>query len=250
MATNFFFNNFFNSQEQTLVEDLIIESIKIYGLDVIYLPRKTGSVDTIFNEDKGRSYLTSIPIEMYVKNVEGFAGDGEFLSKFNLEIRDQITFTVARRTFSNEVVAAFPTMDLSDTALERERPQEGDLIYFPFNKKIFEVRFVEQEPIFYQMGSLQMYDLKCELFEYNNEVFYTGIPEVDRLMDNYSLGMSIFGIKTEDNYFITTEDGYPLLQEKYDIDENAPDASNDEIEVVADGIIDFTERDPFSEGTY
>lgn len=110
MATNFFFNNFFNSQEQTLVEDLIIESIKIYGLDVIYLPRKTGSVDTIFNEDKGRSYLTSIPIEMYVKNVEGFAGDGEFLSKFNLEIRDQITFTVARRTFSNEVVAAFPTL--------------------------------------------------------------------------------------------------------------------------------------------
>lgn len=250
MATNFFFNNFFNSQEQTLVEDLIIESIKIYGLDVIYLPRKTGSVDTIFNEDKGRSYLTSIPIEMYVKNVEGFAGDGEFLSKFNLEIRDQITFTVARRTFSNEVVAAFPTLDLSDTTLERERPQEGDLIYFPFNKKIFEIRFVEQEPVFYQMGSLQMYDLKCELFEYNNEVFNTGIPEVDRLMNNYSLGMSIFGIKTEDNYFITTEDGYLLLQEKYDIDENAPEASNDEIEVVADGIIDFTERDPFSEGTY
>ena len=141
-------------------------------------------------------------------------------------------------------------MDYNDIPLERERPQEGDLIYFPLNKKIFEIRFVEHESVFYQLGSLQMYDLKCELFEYNNEVFDTGIPEVDRLMNDYSLGMSVFGIKTEDNYLLTTEDGYPLLQEKYDIDGNAPDASNDEIETEADGIIDFTERDPFSEGTY
>ena len=250
MATNFFFNNFLNSQEQTLVEDLIIESIKIHGLDVIFLPRKIGNIDQIFNEDKSRSYVSAVPIEMYVKNVEGFAGDGDFLSKFNLEIRDQITFTVARRTFANEITAAFPTLDFNDIPLERERPQEGDLIYFPLNKKIFEIRFVEHESVFYQLGSLQMYDLKCELFEYNNEVFDTGIPEVDRLMNDYSLGMSVFGIKTEDNYLLTTEDGYPLLQEKYDIDGNAPDASNDEIETEADGIIDFTERDPFSEGTY
>lgn len=249
MATNFFFNNFINSQEQTLIEDLIIESIKIYGLDVVYLPRSTGSIDTIFNEDKTRSYLLAVPIEMYVKNVEGFAGDGDFLSKFNLEIRDQITFTVAFRTFANEVGAANDTLTGD---LIRERPLEGDLIYFPLNKKVFEIRFVEHESVFYQLGSLQMYDLRCELFEYNNEFFSTGLPEVDRLMENYSLGTELHGIKTENNFLITTEDGYPLLLESFDSNEfeNDPASDNEEIETVADGIIDFTERDPFSEGTY
>jgi hypothetical protein len=248
MATNFFFNNFTSSQEQTLLEDLIIESIKIHGVDVIYLPRSTGTVDAVFNEDITRSYVAAVPIEMYVKNVEGFAGDGDFLSKFNLEIRDQITFTVAFRTFANEVIAA----DTTTGDATRDRPLEGDLIYFPFNKKIFEIRFVEHESVFYQLGSLQMYDLKCELFEYNNEYFGTGVPDVDRLMYNYSLGSELYGIKTENSYLITTEDGYPLLQEEFDSNdhENDPLSQNEEIETVADGIIDFTERDPFSEGTY
>lgn len=246
MATNFFFNNFTNSQEQILLEDLIIESIKIYGLDLIYLPRNTGSVDVIWSEDPLRSYTTAVPVEMYIKNVEGFEGEGDFLSKFNLQIRDQITFTIARRVFSNEVGAADATV--GDTA--RERPQEGDLIYFPLNKKIFEIRFVEHEAIFYQLGSLQVYDLKCELFEYSNEFFKTGIPEVDRLMENYSLNLDADGVLTEDNLLITDEDGYPLIQQDYDINVADPSAQNDDFETVADGIIDFTERDPFSEGTY
>ncbi len=249
MATNFFFNNFLNSQEQTLIEDLIIESIKIHGLDVVYLPRSTGNIDTIFNEDKSRSYLLAVPIEMYVKNVEGFAGDGDFLSKFNLEIRDQITFTVAFRTFTNEVGAANDTLTGD---LIRERPLEGDLIYFPLNKKIFEIRFVEHESVFYQLGSLQMYDLRCELFEYNNEFFNTGLPDVDNLMESYSLSTELHGIKTENNFLITTEDGYPLLLESFDSNEfeNDPTSNNEEIETIADSIVDFTERDPFSEGTY
>lgn len=225
---------------------MIIESIKIYGLDLIYLPRNTGSVDVIWSEDPLRSYTTAIPVEMYIKNVEGFEGEGDFLSKFNLQIRDQITFTIARRVFANEVGAADATVD--DTA--RERPQEGDLIYFPLNKKIFEIRFVEHEAIFYQLGSLQVFDLKCELFEYSNEFFKTGIPEVDRLMTNYSLNLDIDGVLTEDGLFITDEDGYPLIQEDYDINVADPSAQNDDFETVADGIIDFTERDPFSEGTY
>jgi hypothetical protein len=232
LATNFFFNNFTNSQEQILLEDLIIESIKIYGLDLIYLPRNTGSVDVIWSEDPLRSYTTAVPVEMYIKNVEGFEGEGDFLSKFNLQIRDQITFTIARRVFSNEVGAA----DITVGDIARERPQEGDLIYFPLNKKIFEIRFVEHEAIFYQLGSLQVYDLKCELFEYSNEFFKTGIPEVDRLMENYSLNLDADGVLTEDDLLITDEDGYPLIQQDYD--------------TVGDSIIDFTERDPFSEGTY
>jgi hypothetical protein len=246
LATNFFFNNFQNSQEQILLEDLIIESIKIYGLDMFFLPRNTGSIDKIFGEDALRNYTTAIPVEMYIKNVEGFEGEGDFLSKFNLQIRDQITFTIARRTFANEVGAS----DAANGDATRERPQEGDLVYFPLNKKIFEVRFVEHESIFYQLGSLQVFDLKCELFEYSNEYFNTGIKEVDRLMENYTLSLDGDGVTTEDNILITDEDGYPLIQENYDINVADPTAQNDDFETVADSIIDFTERDPFSEGTY
>ncbi len=240
MATNFFFNNFQNSQEQLLIENLIIESIKIYGHDVVYVPRKRVSVDELLNEDPLREYIHAVPIEMYIKDVNGFAGEGDFLSKFNLQIRDQITFSVARRAFADEV----------GTIEALDRPQEGDLIFFPLNRKLFEIKFVEHEPVFYQLGSLQFYDLKCELFEYNNEYFETGIDDIDRMMKTYTLSMGTFALLTETGLSLTDEDGYMLLQERYDINENDPTADNDEIEIEADSFIDFTERDPFSEGTY
>lgn len=213
---------------------------------MIFLPRNTGTIDKIFSEDPLRSYTTAVPVEMYIKNVEGFEGEGDFLSKFNLQIRDQITFTIARRVFANEVGSS----NIATGDLVRERPLEGDLIYFPLNKKIFEIRFVEHEAIFYQLGSLQVFDLKCELFEYSNEYFNTGIPEVDRLMENYTLSLDGDGITTENDILITDEEGYPLFQESYDINVADPVAQNDDFETVGDSIIDFTERDPFSEGTY
>lgn len=241
MATNFFFNNFQNSGEQTLIEDLIIESIKIYGLDMYFIPRTTGSIDKIYGEDPTRSYTEAFPVEMYIKNIEGFAGEGDFLSKFNIQIRDQITFSVARRVFEQEV----GMLEL------KIRPNEGDLIYLPLNKKIFEIKFVEHEAIFYQLGSLQLYDLKCELFEYNNEYLKTGIEEIDNLMKNYSIAQEVSaGIFTESGLYLTDEDGYNLLQENYDININDPLADNDEFEDEASGYIDFSERDPFSEGAY
>lgn len=240
MATNFFFNNFQNSQEQLLIENLIIESIQIYGHDVIYLPRTPVQVDKLLGEDPLREYIHAVPVEMYIKNIEGFAGEGDFLSKFNIQIRDQITFSIARRVFSNEV----GTIEFLD------RPQEGDLIYFPLNRKIFEIKFVEHESIFYQLGALQMYDLKCELFEYNNEYFDTGIEDVDRLRANFSLGLDIFAITDESGIPITDEEGYYVVQESYDINENDDLAVNDEIEEEADAFVDFSERDPFSEGVY
>lgn len=240
MATNFFFNNFQASQEQLLIEDLVIESIKIYGHDLMYLPRKTGAVDSIFSEDPTREYTQVVGVEMYIKNVEGFAGQGDFLSKFNLQIRDQITFSVARRVFENEVASVFGLI----------RPREGDLIYFPLNKKIFEIKFVEHEPVFYQLGALQFYDIKCELFEYNNEYFATGIREIDKLMENYSLDLSMFGVLTESGLKIMSEDDYSIIQESYDINENDVMAQNDEIQELADTIIDFSEENPFSEGNY
>lgn len=240
MATNFFFSNFQNSQEQVLIEDLIIESIKIYGLDMYFIPRNPTAIDKIYDEDPLREYVHSVPLEMYIKNVEGFAGEGDFLSKFNIEIRDQITFTISRRAFSNEV-----------GVLEGiSRPREGDLIYFPLNRKIFEIKFVEHEAIFYQLGALQTFDLKCELFEYNNEYFATGIDDIDRLMTQNTHGLHASAIKTESGLALTDQEGYLVIQESYDINNTDPLADNDEFQVEATAIIDFTELDPYSEGQY
>lgn len=243
MPTNFFFNNFQNSQEQVLIEDLIIESIRIYGIDLIYLPRTvTAGYDKLFNEDPTPEYTRTVDMEMYIKNVDGFGGDGDFLSKFGLEIRDQITFCVARRAFNDEIGVSIESLD---------RPQEGDLIYLPLNKKMFEVRFVEHESIFYQLGALQMYELKCELFEFSNQYFKTGIDAIDRVYKKYRLDAGNYYILTEDLEPILTEEGVGLLQES--AVDTAPilanTMSNDKFESDGNSFIDFSEHDPFSEGS-
>lgn len=221
MTTNFYFNNFSNSQEQNLIEELVIESIKIYGQDVIYIKRSSGEVDQILNEDDFPEYTESFTIEMYIKNVDGFEGEGDFLSKFGLEIRDSITFTVANRIWEQDV----------GYEIEEVRPREGDIIYFPLNRKLFEIRHVEHESIFYQMGALQTYDLRCELFEYSGERFATGYPEIDSIFDNADRKSGI--ISTED--FTDTEE--------YNGD-------NAQFEIEGEKILDFTETNPFGEEVY
>jgi hypothetical protein len=240
MATSFFFNNFGASQEQLLIENLVAESIKIYGHDIYYLPRTRIDIDDVLGEEGFTSFDSQYYIEMYIKNVEGFGGQGDFLSKFNLEIRDQVTFTVSRRVFNEEVGAASLL----------ERPREGDLIYMPLNNKLFEIRFVEHEAIFYQLGSLQTYDLVCELFEYNNERFNTGIPLVDEKQRDITFNMSDFALMLENNLALTDEDGFDLVQERFNIEIQDPIANNKDFQTEADSILDFTEIDPFSEGRY
>ncbi len=238
--TNVFFNNFQASQEQLLIEDLVIESIKIYGHDTFYCPRTLVNKDEIYGEDSISRYDTQYMVEMYIKNVMGFQGEGDFMSKFNLQIRDQMTLTIARRTFFDEI----------GNVESLDRPQEGDLIYFPLNKKIFVVKFVEHEAIFYQLGALQTYDLQCELWEYSNEILNTGIEDIDKLQKEYSFDMSVYGLKTEDNYVIKDEEGYDIIQDQYDFTTQVGDSleDNEEIEAEADDVLDFSERDPFSEG--
>ena len=220
MATNFFFNNFGNSMEQNLIEDLVVESIKIYGIDLYYLPKRTVARDTIFREEELATYNTAHPVEMYIKNVDGFEGEGDFVSKFGIEIRDRITFTISRRSFASEILTQEATM---------VRPLEGDLIWFPLNRKMYKIMFVEHEAIFYQLGSLQTWDISCELFEYNNETFDTGIPEIDSVYAE--LDADIGTANPED---IVLEDSNAMNRE-FEIDGQA-------------GILDFTEMDPFSEG--
>lgn len=217
MPTNVFFNNFGASQEQNLIEDLIIESIRIYGHDTYYINRTIGAEDRVLREDDLPTFDAAYEMEMYIKNVDGFEGDGDFLSRFGLEIRDEITFTIAKRIFEQDI-----TFNESKNV-----PYVGDLIYLPLNRKIFEIKFVEHESIFYQMGALQVYDLRCELYEYSGETFNTGISDIDTLYNQikFTTAEAIANVESVDTL-----------------------ARNTTFENTADSIIDFSEADPFSEG--
>lgn len=217
MATNPFFSNYTFFNEQQLIDDLVIESIQIYGVDTYYVTRTSESFDHMLNEDSLTTFTKAYQMDVYVKTVDGFQGDGDFLSKFGLQIRDTATFTVAFRTFERFVTRFDPNII---------RPKEGDLIYMPMNGKFFKITFVEHESVFYQTGALQVYDLKCELFEYSNERFSTGVYDIDSHYDQHKTS-------TISN-----------LQDMYSID---PIAKNIFYEEEGSDIIDFTELDPFSE---
>ena len=222
MATNTFFNNYSQVQEQSLIDDLVIESIKQYGVDVIYMSRAIKGRDKIFNEDDFPEYNEVFGFEVYVKNMEGFEGEGDFLSKFGLEIRDTLTLTVANRTFDRYVTRE---------VIELTRPREGDLVYFPLNEKIFEIKYVEHESIFYQMGQTQVFDIQCELIEYANQRFNTGHPSIDNYFAEYNTDIEVDANNATLEALTLTDDN----------------ASNLDFELEADGILDFSETDPFSE---
>lgn len=207
MPTNLYFNNFASSGEQNLYEDLIIESIKIYGEDVLYVPRVITNYDKLMGADDQSEYNNAYEIEMYIESIDGFTGDGNFMSKFGLEIRDQITLSVARRSFFKEV--ASQTNQL--------RPNEGDIIYFPLNNKCFQIRYVDKLEMFYQFGALQTWKLTCELFEYSNEVFNTGIAAIDIIQISQSTNILTDSILEEHGNMITDENSNYLIQEDYSI---------------------------------
>ena len=148
--------------EQNLYEDLIIESIKIYGQDLYYMPRDLVNVDAVFREDPVSSFNSNYLLEMYVDNVDGFDGEGDLFTKFGVEIRDQVTFTLSKRRWEQTVMRY-------DNEITGTRPFEGDLIFTPFSKKLFQIMHVEHEQPFYQLNNLPVFKLQCELFEYNDE---------------------------------------------------------------------------------
>jgi hypothetical protein len=171
MPTNVFFSPSVQS-EQFLYEDLIIEGLRIYGQDVLYIPREEVSSDEILNEEYSR-FRDAYAIEMYIANTEGFEGEGTLLSKFGLEIRDQATFIVARRRFQQLV-------EVDVNSLEDERPREGDLVYLPLANSLFEIKFVEHEKPFYRLSDLPIFELRCELYESGSEQLDTGFSNVDQ----------------------------------------------------------------------
>lgn len=209
MATNPYFKNY--SGEQDLTEDLTIELIKTMGRDMVYMPRTAITTDLLYGEQMGSYFNIGIPIEMYIDSVSGFEGQGDIATKFGIEIRDNVSLTVSRKRFDQEIKTKFPSIT---------RPREGDIIYFPLAKALFEINFVEHENPFYQHGKLYTYKLTCELFDYNSEEVNTGNTDIDAVVSEHQ------GITGE----------------------------NDSIQSQASGelgdIIDFSETDPFSEGNY
>lgn len=171
MATNVYFSQKVKS-EQNLYEDIVIESLKMYGQDIYYLPRDVVHEDTILNEDVESNFDASYTIEMYIESVDGFEGDGDILSKFGVEIRDQATFIVSRRRWEQLI-------GIHNNGINSVRPNEGDLLYLPLSKGLFEIRFVEDEQPFYQLSNLPVYKLQCELFEFSGEKFNTGLVNLD-----------------------------------------------------------------------
>ncbi len=185
MATNPYFNHYGkNTADQRLTENLLIESIKTYGIDIFYCPRTLVNEDLLLGQDAISEYRSAHTIEMYIKTIDGFEGEGDFVAKFGLQINDQVTFTVARRRWSE--------LGLIGDGRE-DAPKEGDIIYFPMTNALFQVLFVEDESIFYQTGGLQVFDLVCEMFTYSNQRLDTGIDEIDKIerLQAYSLDFTL-----------------------------------------------------------
>ena len=171
MPRNVYFSQAVKS-EQHLYEDLIIESLGIYGQDVYYIPRTIVNRDNVLNDDPASTFDDAYLMEMYIDNPEGFDGAGDLYSKFGLDIKDEATFIVSRRRWDDRV-------GVFHSAVENPRPTEGDLIFLPMTNSFFEISFVEDEQPFYQLQNVPVYTMKCSLFEYNDEDFETGIVGID-----------------------------------------------------------------------
>ncbi len=181
MALNPFFLQG-TSSEQRLVQDLINEHLGMFGVEVTYIPRKYVQRDTILNEVQSAKFDDNFAIEAYVNNFDGYGGQGDVLTKFGMSLKDEVTLTISKDRFEDFIAPFIGGLD--DGTGEGEiilstRPREGDLVYFPLGQRLFEVKFVEHENPFYQLGKNYVYELQCELFEYEDEVIDTTIDAID-----------------------------------------------------------------------
>ena len=278
MPTNVYFDTG-TRPEQHLYEDLIIEQLRIYGQDVYYIPRRLVSEDELFGEDGMSKFEDAYLIEMYVDNNDGYEGEKELMSKFGLDIQDDATFTVARRRWEQFV-------SVDNNLIVSLRPNEGDLVYWPKGRKLFEITFVDHDDPFYQVHNLPTYKLKCKTFEYGSEDIDTGIAEIDSVETDNSLDQLEYQVSLEQtgtfNEEIRLEDGSGILLddelgdkilsedethggsmeiessisgadasyivlETYKVDTIDENAMNDFFESEDDNVLDFTESNPFGD---
>jgi hypothetical protein len=284
MPTNVFFNHAV-STEQHLYEDLVVESLRMYGHETFYLPREIVEEDSILGEDVQSTFGDAYSVEMYIENTDGFEGEGDLFSKFGVQVRDTATFVISLRTWERFI-------SLDSNLATSLRPNEGDLIHFPLSGSMFEIKFVEHENPFYQVGKLFVFKLQCELFEYSGEDFDTGTnADLVELDQAYQVKLTMFNAGSG-NYTVNenvTKDGVVvgevvswspqnhLLSVKdntitlavndvligassaaeYTIQSiedvltfgNDGNAQNKDFEDTADNYLDFSETNPFGEVT-
>ena len=183
MATNSYFTQG-TTGEQDLIENLVIEQIKMFGKNVFYMPRTLVNEDTTFTEDSLSKFDDAYEIEAYIEDPTGFTGDGDLFTKFGVRISDQVTFIISRKRFTEAV-------DDNAQLIVEGRPNEGDLVYFPMANKIFKIMFVEHEQPFYQLGKIHVWGLKCELFEFSDEQFDTGVTAIDQIEQDFSVSITV-----------------------------------------------------------
>lgn len=208
MATNPYFSNGQSHdavyREQDLIDSMTQEAIQIHGQNMIYCPRTLVKEDYLLGEDTISAFTKPFTIEMYINSVNSFGGDGDFLGKFGVQVNDDVELIVSRTRFNVET--------------QMDHPNEGDLIYFPLSKSLFEIKFVEHENPFYQLGKLYTFKLSCQLYQYSHEEFNTGIPDIDQVVS-------------------VTENVDDIIRDDY--------ADNPQIENEAEEILDFSEHNPF-----
>ena len=269
MARNRHFNQYTPvKQEQNLVEDLVIESIKIYGVDGYYLPRTHVNLDKIYGEDASMLFDDALEMEFYIKSFDGFMGQEDFLSKFGLQIDESITFVVSQKRFTQSLKTSIITeysynmltedgdelLSNRNTVSEYDyeaivRPREGDLIWIPMLNSMYEIKFTQNIENFYQLGKLYTYELRCDRIEYSSERINTDIADIDGIEDQYSLSTTNREkLLDEDAFLFLHEDDTFIVNEADVVVAAEISADNEEIgqKIIDDDILDFSEQNPFS----
>ena len=208
MALNPFFLQG-SANEQRLIQELINEQLKIYGVEVTYIPRKFVRKETILKEVTSSKFDDNFALEAYVQNYEGYSGSGDILTKFGMSLKDELTLIISKERFEDFISPFLVGINENEIVLA-SRPREGDLVYFPLGGRLFEIKFVEHEQPFYQLGKTYVYELKCELFEYEDEVLDTSIDEIDeRLQDQgYITSLELISIGSTATAVPTLSTGY------------------------------------------
>jgi hypothetical protein len=264
---NRFFNQYSTASEQNVLEDLIIESIKVYGIDAYYLPKTFVNLDLLYKEDTSLIYDDALPLELHLKTFDGYLGQNDFISKFGLQIDESMTFTLAKKRFLQVLQPKLMTehsynlINEDGTGLVQDveggydystyiRPLEGDLIWFPFTNDLFEIKFVEIIETLFQLGKLYTFELRCDKYEYTSDKLETGLDEIDQIEDIFSVATDNFPtMLLEDDTQLLNEDGTIFLQEGNNVQSKDAGAQNEFIQsqIGDEDILDFSEKNPFAQ---
>ena len=211
MALNPFFLHGSES-EQRLIQSLVNEQLSMYGMDIAYLPQRMIRKETVIREVTSSKFTDKFIVEAYLSNYGGYSGSGDILSKFGMQLKDEVTLIISKERFEDFISPLLSEIPTSENTTSL-RPREGDLIWFPLGERLFEIKFVEHEQPFYQLGKTYVYELKCELFEYtHSSVISTGIGEIDESLEDYgyikSLTLLASGSQASASATIRENSGY------------------------------------------